>query len=366
MNLLKLLLHKRLKSPLAQIIPFDFMADTFGLLKPVTSKPFPIQNPKSKIQNRISGGFTLVELLVSIVIASIVVGTLLSFMTNILTSERREQAKATTELEIQSAIDYIADDLQEAVYIYNADGIAAIKNQLPDPRAIDKVPVLVFWKRTFFPQDRPVILNDGTTTRAGCLSKIADTDECDEKDYFVYSLVTYYLIKDPDSTESNTARIGRFEIRDGIRDPNNSRNYLLEPDPGFQLFDLTVPGTIEDKMNAWKNDASTAYDFRNNQIETLVDYVDQSTGKQTPVPQSCNAISPNAQQVPANDSTANPLNIYSFYACVDSYKSLAQVYLRGNALARLERKATYADSLTDYFPVGIIQVKSKVTLSGKS
>ena len=93
MNLLKLLLHKRL-SRLAQI----------------------------------SRGFTLVELLVSIVIASIVVGTLLSFMTNILTSERREQAKATTELEIQSAIDYIADDLQEAVYIYNADGIAAIKN----------------------------------------------------------------------------------------------------------------------------------------------------------------------------------------------------------------------------------------------
>lgn len=314
---------------------------------------------------QISGGFTLIELLVSIVIASIILGTLLSFMTNILTSERREQAKATTELEIQSALDYIADDLQEAVYIYDADGIAAIKNQLPDPTATDKVPVLVFWKRTFFPQDRQVVLNDGTTTRVGCLSKIADTNECNDKDYFVYSLVTYYLIKDKDSTESNTARIGRFEIRDGIRDTNNYSNYLLEPDPGFQLFDLTVPGTIQDKMNAWKTDTSKPYDLRKTQIETLVDYIDQSTGKQTPVPRNCDTISSTAQQVPANDPTENPLKIYSFYACVDSSKSLAQVYLRGNALARLERKATYTDTLTDYFPVGNVQVKSKVTLSDK-
>lgn len=313
---------------------------------------------------QISGGFTLIELLVSIVIASIILGTLLSFMTNILTSERREQAKATSELEIQSAVDYIADDLQEAVYIYDADGIAAIKNQLPDPTATDKVPVLIFWKRTFFPQDRQVILNDSTTTRVGCLGKIADTNECNEKDYFVYSLVTYYLIKDKNST-SNTARIGRFEIRDGIRDTNNYSNYLLEPDPGFQLFDLTAPGTIKDKMNAWQTDTSKPYDLRRNQIETLVDYVDQSNGKQTPVPQNCDNISFTAQQVPANNPTANPLNIYSFYACVDSSKSLAQVYLRGNALARLEQNATYSDSQTDYFPVGNVQVKSKVTLSDK-
>lgn len=310
-----------------------------------------------------SGGFTLIELLVSVVISFIVLGTLLGFMTNILNSERREQAKATTELEIQSAIDYIADDLQEAVYIYDADGIAAIKNQLPEPSATDKVPILVFWKRTFFPKERQVVLNNGASTRVGCLVKVTDTNECDEKDYSGYSLVTYYLIKDNNSQWSNAARIGRIELKDGIRDPKNSSNYLINPDPGFQLFDLTVSGTIKDKMNAWKKDVSTPYDLSKTQIETLVDYIDQSEGDKIHPPVNCNNISPDAQQVPANNTTENLLKTYSFYACVDSAKNLAQVYLRGNALARMNQEASYSDSQSEYFPSVNVQVKSRANLS---
>lgn len=309
----------------------------------------------------ISGGFTLIELLVSIVISSIVLGTLLSFMTNILNSERREQAKTNSESEIQSAIDYIADDLQEAVYIYDADGIAAIKSQLPEPNATDKVPVLVFWKRSFLPKERPVVLDNGTTTRVGCLGKIADTNDCDDKDYFVYSLVTYYLIKDNNSQWSKAARIGRWEIQDGIRDSHNSSNYLLNPAPGFQLFNLTGTGTIKDKMNAWKKDDSNPYDLRKNQVETLVDYIDQSIGKQIPAPNNCNNISPNAQQVPANNIT-DTLKTYSFYACVDSAQNFAQVYLRGNALVRLNEEASYSDNRSEYFPSVNVQVKSRSLL----
>lgn len=308
----------------------------------------------------ITGGFTLIELLVSIVISSIVLGTLLSFMTNILNSERREQAKTNTESDIQSAIDYIADDLQEAVYIYDADGIAAIKSQLPEPNATD-IPVLVFWKRTFLPKERPVVLDNGTTTRIGCLGKIADTNDCDDKDYFVYSLVTYYLIKDNNYQWSKAARIGRWEIQDGIRDSHNSSNYLLNPDPGFQLFKLTGTGTIKDKMNAWQKDDSILYDLRKNQIETLVDYIDQSTGRQIPAPNNCNNISPNAQQVPANNIT-DTLKTYSFYACVDSAQNFAQVYLRGNALIRLNEEASYSDSRSEYFPSVNVQVKSRSLL----
>lgn len=317
-------------------------------------------NKRQFKQAQTSDGFTLVELLVSIVISSIVLGTLLSFLTNILNSERREQAKTITESEIQSAIDYIADDLQEAVYIYDADGIAAIKSQLPEPNATDKVPVLVFWKRTFLPKERPVVLDNGTTTRVGCLGKISDTNECDEKDYFVYSLVTYYLIKDNNSQWSSAARIGRWKIQDGIRDSDDSNNYLLNPEPGFKLFALTGTGTIKDKMNAWRKDDSTPYDFRKNQIETLVDYIDQSTGDQIPAPINCNNISANAQQVPAN--ATDTLRTYSFYACVDSAQNFASFYLRGNALARMNESASYSDNRSDYFPSANIQVKSKIFL----
>ncbi len=308
-----------------------------------------------------SGGFTLIELLVSVVISFIVLGTLLAFMTNILNSERREQAKATTELEIQSAIDYIADDLQEAVYIYDADGIAAIKNQLPEPSATDKVPVLVFWKRTFFPKDSQVVLDNGTSTKVGCLVKTPDTNECDEKDYLGYSLVSYYLIKDKNSQWSNAARIGRIELKDGIRDPKNSSNYLISPTPGFQLFDLTGSGTLKDKMNAWKKDASNPYDLRKTPFETLVDYIDQSTGDKIPAPENCNNISSNAQQVPANNITET-LKTYSFYACVDSAQNFASLYLRGNATARMNQEVSYSENISEYFPSANVQVKSKGTL----
>ena len=48
-------------------------------------------------QAQMSKGFTLVELLIAIALSSIVIGTLLSFMNNILNSERQEQAKAISQ-----------------------------------------------------------------------------------------------------------------------------------------------------------------------------------------------------------------------------------------------------------------------------
>lgn len=314
---------------------------------------------KLKSQLKPSGGFTLVELMVAMVISSIVLATLLTFMNTILSSERREQAKTTTDQEIQTALDYIVDDLQEAAYIYDADGIAAIKSQLPNPTATNQVPVLVFWKRAFLPKDRQIVDKSGISTRVGCLARSSDNKTCDERDYFVYSLVTYYLIKDGDPTWSPTARIGRLELQDGIRDPNNSNNYLTNPAPGFRLFDLTLSGTLKDKMNAWNKDISTNYDLKKNKIETLLDYIDQSTGDQAPVPSSCANISPNAQLVPAKDNTTNPLKLSSFYACVDSSQNIAQVYLRGNALARISRDATYSNSQSAYFPSADVQIKSR-------
>jgi prepilin-type N-terminal cleavage/methylation domain-containing protein len=307
-------------------------------------------------------GFTLIELLVSIVISSIVLGSLLSFMTNMLTSERREQAKSTSEQEIQLALDYIARDLQEAIYVYDADGVAAISDRLPHAREIDKVPVLVFWKPTFVERNRPVTTIDGMTTTVGCLTKLPKSDSCSQRDYFVHSLVVYYLIKDNSSAWSRAARIGRLELPDGIRDTNNSRNYLTNPAPGFQLFDLSQSGTLKEKMNAWQK-ADTAYDPQKNQIEILVDYIDASPSDRTPKPLDCQNISPDAQLVPANTQLANPLQINSFYACVDASRNLAQVYLRGSALMRLEQNATYSDSQTVYFPSLNVQVKSRGTTS---
>jgi len=298
-----------------------------------------IQRKRSRL-TQVASGFTLVELLVAMMISTIVITTLLTFVTNMIDTERREQAKATTEQEVQAALDYIADDLQEAVYIYDADGINAIKSQLPNPGAKDRVPVLVFWKRSFLPKDSEVSFN---------------------RDYFVYSLVAYYLIKNNNSNDSiwsTNARIGRFEIQDGVRNPNSPNNYLKNKDSGFKLFDLSLPGNIKDKMNAWVKDGEN-YDLRKNKIETLVDYIDQSNGSGVPNPVNCKiTTSAEAQQVPENNTNSNSLGIYSFYACVDSSRNLAQVYLRGNALARINQDATYSNNQSAYFPTVNVQVQS--------
>ena len=117
---------------------------------------FLLLNPRSPDRKRKTAGFTLIELLVGMIIAVLVITPVLGFMLNILQTDRREQAKTNTEQEIQAAADFIARDLQQSVFIYDAQGLYgtsggnSIKTQLatlPNPGR----PVLVFWKRKIIP-----------------------------------------------------------------------------------------------------------------------------------------------------------------------------------------------------------------------
>ncbi len=308
------------------------MIDTLRLLMSSQLK-------RSKL-NQKSAGFTLIELVVAMVLAGLVITPLFGFMHNIMDTERKEQAKATSDQEIQSALDYIAQDLKQAVYIYDAEGLnnistdtpPGIKNQIPPVAAAGGcqnttsttcVPVLVFWKREL----RQDVLPSG--------------------DAFVYSLVGYYLIKGNNGSEtwSNAARIGRFQIRDGVRNPTTPTSYISGeiPSPGFQLFDLTVTGiTLKDKMNRWLKKANENYTV---DALTLVDFIDQSTDGIAP---NCPATT---QQVPSTLAGG-------FYACVDSSRTWAQIYIRGNALARIENNSTYS-AMSSYFPTVSIQIQGR-------
>ena len=159
--------------------------------------------PKSSKQIEKNHGFTLIELLAAMILATLIITPLLGFMINILDTDRKEQAKANSEQEIQTALDYIAQDLQQAIYIYDAKGVKAIGDELPSKS--DRVPVLVFWKREFIEEAVPV--KNSRISR-----KLNDS--------FVYSLVAYYLIKSDtrnnDGKWSKQFRIARFELKDGI------------------------------------------------------------------------------------------------------------------------------------------------------
>ncbi|TAE57161.1 MAG: prepilin-type N-terminal cleavage/methylation domain-containing protein [Nostocales cyanobacterium] len=304
-----------------------------------------------KLKNQ---GFTLIELMVGLVTSSIIITTLLGFMINIMETEKKEQAKITSEQEIQAALEYISRDLQQAIYIYDAPGIEAIKNQLPpSPSSIDRVPVLVFWQRELIEDVLPIV---GSS----------------RDDAFVYSLVVYFLIKDTRSSASNwskIARIGRWQIRDGVlanKDDNTSilcggfpgkyvKGYSSNvnefcPSSGFKPFDLNSQGTIEEIMNNWQK-GSGAYTAN---TLVLVDYIDQTTNNPPPAICPPNVVNYNvtwSKVTPESFNDTETGKMTSFYACVDSQNTTAQVFIRGNALARLRNQnIDYSHRQETYFP----------------
>jgi prepilin-type N-terminal cleavage/methylation domain-containing protein len=320
-----------------------------------------------KVKSQTSG-FTLIELLVAMIVAVLVITPLMTLVLSLMNTDRREQAKTNSQQETQAALNYIAQDLQQAVYIYDAGGLTAIKDQIPPlasapgcQSTTNCAPVLVFWKRQYLDREQ---------TRDGIkISTITDSEN--GSDRFVYSLVAYYLIKDSDPTWSQVARIGRFEVRDGVvdfenttgsktRTPDDGSKYFILPDDGFARFDALSSDGIRKAAEEWKKYNQTY----KQQVVTLVDFVDDTLltnfpssiassfappangGASTNNPNitvtasGCTAATGiDSSRVPPDGLLPASLNTGSFYACVNSLndqgQSVAQIYLRGNALARI-------------------------------
>lgn len=330
-----------------------------------------------------TSGFTLLELLAAMVLAFLVITPLLGFVVNIMETDRKEQAKANSEQELKAAIDYITQDLQQAVYIYDGVGLdnkyskvgkSGIKDQIPPVVTAgvigcspnNCVPVLVFWKREQKKQVLPVVKG------VSCLPP-----KCN--DAYVYSLVGYYMITDNSpsgSTWSNSARIARFQISDGVIDPftptvGKKPNYLPKQpkDPGFNPFVLTGIGTLKQKMNKWQKD-TIPYNI-NFGSNVLIDYIDRPTpqGQNPPAAINCDkSIVPGSnppvlqeQRVPSDTTKLNGLPVNNFYACVNSNpgKNYARIYIRGNSLARIRKTdpPTFTANNSAYFPTVTVQVQ---------
>jgi prepilin-type N-terminal cleavage/methylation domain-containing protein len=299
-----------------------------------------------------TSGFTLIELLVAMILAALIITPLLGFMIDILSTDRREQAKTNTEQDVKASLEYIKRDLQESVYIYDADGINAIRQRLPKYNERDNFfPVLVFWKRQF--KEKGYVLS---------------TSEKD--DAFAYSLVAYYVIKDNNSIWSKAARIGRFQLSDGYGLTTTAKNATR--DPGFKRFDLKGTGDLKTKMNAWQ--PATGETITQN-ILTLSDYIDQTTIDNTknpapacPTPPVTDPVTPPMQLIPkyggsGDVAPTSSVNTRGFYVCVDSTNTTAEVYIRGNAKARLQNDNINFDknetSANSYFPLSSVRVKGR-------
>lgn len=308
-----------------------------------------------------SGGFTMIELLVGMIMAFLILTPLLAFVIDILNNDRREQIKAVTEQDVQAAIDFIAQDLQQAVFIYDNDGVQAIQNTLPSA-ATAGTPVLVFWKRELVTNTIPINGSSCIASPSPSPSpspSSSSTKVCD--DTYVFSLVAYYLNKVSTTPWSNQARIVRYSIQDCVKDPSNSNqcitaNTTLAPlvdaskangDPTFLPFNINLSGAnLAAKMNKWpaQVDGGPEASVTFTKSNVLVDYIDSDS---TGLP-NCSA----GQQVPATPTGG-------FYACVDASRTLAQVVIRGNALARLQQNTTSIARNSPYFPIVNVQVQGR-------
>ncbi len=275
-----------------------------------------------------SGGFTLLELLVAMTITSIIVTVLLTFLVGLLSTNREEEAKSASQEEIQSALKYIADDVQEAVYIYDSEGLRFLTGNYSTtlctgpsttanpqscsqiPMGANMTPVLFFWKRQAYKVgDTP----PNTTTLTQNLGYFA-SDGLGPTQY-TYSLVGYYLISGNTATDasgtssqgtwSTSARIARWELRDGVEctktvsctdrvtgtTVSNTINMSIGgpsgaptattpilytasvPDSGFQKFLTGGSGTTVTNMNGWQKAAHTG-SYGNWVV--LLDYLDDT------------------------------------------------------------------------------------------
>jgi type II secretory pathway pseudopilin PulG len=337
---------------------------------------------KSQQQRNRSGpaqtdkGMTLVELLVGAIMAFLIITPMIVFVVDMLNTDRREQVKSNTEQDLQAAVDFIAQDLSQAIYIYdNIDinggtrgtvPVTAIKSQLPAANDNTKTPILVFWKRQ---QIKNAVHIDKDKKPLTCEP---NDNKCN--DTYVLSLVAYYQFKDNDATWCQPSggtcptRIARYEIRDGVKDPSASPTdpYYYEPgenkyapDEAFNpIFDISKP-TLNVTTTA-KKDTPTP--------EVLVNYIDHSpgpklTGNECTIalgnPKDTTGVTPkDIPEATLRIPPAAPDSPNSFYACVDISKNVARVTIRGNSLRRIQTDAAnYDPKKSAYFPTASVQVQ---------
>jgi type II secretory pathway pseudopilin PulG len=317
--------------------------------------------------DRIQKGMTLIELLIGMVMAFLIITPMLAFVVDMLNTDRREQVKANTEQDIQAAVDFIAQDLSQAIHIYDSTGITAINGQLPS--VTRGTPILVFWKRQLQRNAIPVtpVAPDNPAPRdcnPNPTPGVPAANDCN--DTYVLSLVAYYQVDEPNATWCPQdggpcpVRIVRYHIRDGLKDPKALANnpYYTAVNtgqaisPGFDpQFDISRP-----TRNVAR--PGVAWDF-----DVLVNYIDHSGPG--PAGTECRAALGNPRTTDSSNSEIPETTLKittatnSFYACVDTARNLARVTIRGNSLRRLQPNANYSDQASAFFPIANVQVQGR-------
>jgi type II secretory pathway pseudopilin PulG len=343
---------------------------------------------KSQHQQNRSGsaqtekGMTLVELLVGAIMAFLILTPMLAFVVDMLNTDRREQVKSNTEQDIQAAVDFIAQDLSQAIYIYDNNpatngtpnttptGIPALIAENFIPQNPNETPILVFWKREQVKNSLPITANTQPISCDPNQSSGSTSSSTPCNDTYVLALVAYYQVSGSPgiwcqpSGNPCPSRIVRYQIKDGLRDPSKTnldplQNYFDNVSPGQKPSDAFNPAFDLSKPT---ENVTRGSNFFPANPDVLVNYIDHSPGPT--VPDCTTALgNPTIQNGAATQAIPETrLKIVgttnSFYACVDTQRNIARVTIRGNSLRRLQPNyADYNAEKSAYFPTATVQVK---------
>jgi prepilin-type N-terminal cleavage/methylation domain-containing protein len=177
-----------------------------------------------------AAGFTLLELLVALAVGSIVTVGLLTFLVQLLQANQRDAARSDTQRDLQAAIDYIARDLREAVYVYSGQCLATpnpytpstdcpgLRNYLPPEIAgtattAANLPVLAFWRVDPLPEPLMTrcVSNAGAFSGNG-VAAVAAIQGVPCLSRRMYTLVVYSLNWEQRDSVRGRARITRYQL----------------------------------------------------------------------------------------------------------------------------------------------------------
>ncbi|MEL6358556.1 MAG: prepilin-type N-terminal cleavage/methylation domain-containing protein [Bacteroidota bacterium] len=283
----------------------------------------------SSVKSTDDGGFTLLELLVAVIISGLVVSGLLYLVVELLRIDNRETALEEVQRDTRRAMNYMADDLREAVYVYStpttvtSTAITGVGSALPT----GATPILAFWRIQPISQDQmPGVCSTAFTGTA--------EDTCDALKIrrSAYELVVYSQHQGPTAPWEGPSRISRYSLSQ-----YEDASQLIET-PGY-----VDPGLQLSSFEGWE--ADTADPVQPGGAAVLVDYIDKIGTSSNAV--KCEDWIPDSNPGDYFLSPPGAPEDSSFFACVRDTDSETQqdlqiarsnqdvyIFLRGDASAR--------------------------------
>ncbi len=333
-----------------------------------------------KLPNQVKG-FTLTELLVTIIIGGLIVSSITTLLVDVVRANQKEKVRTATQQDMERALEFIENDLKDATYIYTGDQIRnkrkggeieSLASHL-DVTNQDYQIVLAFWKpeRIPYSPEGPLIPLQCDNGSGGLNSSLNSSDttleECEDLqvERRTYTLVVYLQDSNPSETWSGQSLIRRYELRKYNSNDtysSNSQKYLK----------LTINDGYVDPVQKAEGFRSWPYDDDNINLQSskpvingttgpvLVDFVD-NPGNDTGNLPTC------LDESGGTDTNGNgTLDVYSrtpavdqsksFFACVRQSRLDGDVsegnqdvvlYLRGNPDGRSGYNINYdSDSFT--------------------